>query len=114
MSMALSVCGVTSFISALSLSFGGQHPLGGCWSSKDLGILACHLETAEGQAAETLGLAWSAQGSWSTLLLKGCRNMCEQYHYAYLLLIITYFIKQITTQDLNGSYPALVSLAPQS
>lgn len=47
-----------------------QSPLRWFWSSKNLGILRFHLETSEGQTAETLRLTWTAGGA-ATLLLKG-------------------------------------------
>lgn len=69
--------GPTGFVFMLRLLLGA---LGGCWSGKDLRTLPPHLEAAEGQAAETLGLTWSAQdpSSGSTLLLKGCTHTSEQ------------------------------------
>lgn len=80
--------GLTILSSVLSLSLGAQGPLGWCWTSKDLGILPPHLETSEGQTAETLGLTWPAQdsSSTSTLLLEGCKNMFEKYYYPSVCL----------------------------
>lgn len=79
---------LTILSSVLSLSLGAQGPLGGCWTGKDLGILPPHLETAEGQTAETLGLTRSAKDSSSTatLWLKGCKNMFKKYYYPCVCL----------------------------
>lgn len=77
-SIALTSWSLTIFILPLILR-GTQAPLGGFWSSEDLGVFRFHLETAKGQTAETLRLTWTALDATcpTTLLLKGCKISLE-------------------------------------
>lgn len=102
---------LTGFVSALSLFLGAEGPLGGCGTSEDLGALPSHLETAKREAAETLGLTWSAKDSSSTTtpLLKFWKT-----HACYLQALTSASSWIFYLANFSGPYPALASVAPKS